>query len=356
VISACEAVSIKTYQHRLGAGFAADPSERRLIELGAERGWLRAYVLSIDGDPAAFWLGLAYRGTFFTGPTGYDPGLARWRLGTYVLMTMLEDLCADDAVDHVDYGIGGAEYKRHFANESQLEEDDLVFAPSLRGVRINLTRTAILGTIGAARAAADRTPVLRVLKRRWRSRLASGTGREEIRRGSQALRRAVAALAVVMGLVAASLLGLAALDRPATTVHEEVVVHAPRHVVWQLLADFESYDVWNPFITDASGDARRGETVSMQLSARGEQARDVECEVLVVKRLRKLRWLCRTHAPGLLDREHTFRVLPLGPNRVIVRYDGRWEGLLQPFTDLGARKRGYESMTRALKQHAERST
>jgi CelD/BcsL family acetyltransferase involved in cellulose biosynthesis len=355
VISSCEAVSVKTYQHRLGAGFAADPSERRLLELGAERGWLRAYVLSIDGDPAAFWLGLAYRGTFFTGPTGYDPRLARWRLGTYLLMKMLEDLCTDDAVDHVDYGIGGAEYKRHFANQCWLEEDDLVFAPSFRGVRINLTRTAILSMIDGARATADRTPVLRVLKRRWRTRLATQAQPEEAGR-PRAPRRALAALAVVLGLVAGSLLGIAALDRPATTAHEEVVVQAPRHVVWRLLSDFEGYDSWNPFITDASGDARTGEVVSMQLEPSGEKARDVECRVLVVKRLRKLRWRCRTHAPGLLDREHTFRVLPLGPDRVLVRYDGRWEGLLQPFADLGARKRGYESMARALKQHAERST
>lgn len=351
VIGACETVSVKTYQHRLGAGFAADPSERRLVELGAERGWLRAYVLSVDRDPVAFWLGLAFRGTFFTGPTGYDPSLAHWRVGTYVLMKMLEDLCADEAVDRVDYGIGGAEYKRHFGSESSLEEDALVFAPSFRGVRVNLTRTAILDAVRVVRSAVARTSLLRRLKRRWRTRLSSRVGDGTGARRPWLSHRVLAPLALVLGLAAIALL---ALDPPATTAHEEVVVDAPRHVVWDLLSDFEGYGSWNPFITDASGEPHKGEAVSMQLEPHGEQPRYSECKVLVVKELRKLHWRCRTHAPGLLDREHTFRVLPLGPDRVLLVYDGRWEGLLQPFADLNARKRGYGSMTRALKWHAER--
>jgi CelD/BcsL family acetyltransferase involved in cellulose biosynthesis len=172
LIREAEKVSMMTYQHRLGAGFAADASERRLLELGAERGWLRAYVLSVDGEPRAFWLGFAYRGTFFTGPTGYDPSLAHLRLGTYVLMRMLEDLCADDSVEQVDYGIGDAEYKRHFGSESWQEEDALLFAPSVRGVRVNMTRTAILGVAEATRRVAGRERVAH-LKKRWRARLSS---------------------------------------------------------------------------------------------------------------------------------------------------------------------------------------
>jgi CelD/BcsL family acetyltransferase involved in cellulose biosynthesis len=172
-----ETVSVKTYQHRLGGGFAADPSELRLVELGAERGWLRAYLLSVDGEPRAFWIGLAYGRVFFTGPTGYDPSLGHLRLGTYVLMRMLEDLCEDDAVDVVDYGVGDAEYKRHFGSESSLEEDVLVFAPSFRGVRVNLTRTMLVNVASAARRVGGRVPALQGVKRRWRSRLASGRDR-----------------------------------------------------------------------------------------------------------------------------------------------------------------------------------
>jgi CelD/BcsL family acetyltransferase involved in cellulose biosynthesis len=178
VIGETEAVAAKTYQRGLGAGFGADDPDRRLLTLAAERGWLRAYILSVDGAPVAFWHGLAYRGTFFTGPTGYDPNLAHLRLGTYVLMKMIEDLCVDGAVQAVDYGPGEAEYKRHFGSESWLEEDVLVFAPTLRGVRVNLARAAILSAANVAARAAERAPVLQGIKRRWRTRLSSDDGAE----------------------------------------------------------------------------------------------------------------------------------------------------------------------------------
>jgi CelD/BcsL family acetyltransferase involved in cellulose biosynthesis len=171
VMRDAEKVSRLTYQHRLGAGLA-HAFERRVLEIGAGRGWLRAYVLSVDDEPRAFWIGLAYRGVFFTGPTGYDPSLAHLRLGTYVLMKMLEDLCADSAVEQVDYGIGDAEYKRHFGSESWLEEDRLVFAPSLRGVRVNMTRTAALGAAEAARRVAGGERIA-TIKKHWRAHLSS---------------------------------------------------------------------------------------------------------------------------------------------------------------------------------------
>ena len=361
VLRDCEAVSAKTYQRALGAGFADGAAERRLLELGAERGWLRAYVLSLDGEPRAFWVGNAYRRTFFTGPTGYDPALASARPGTYVLMRMLEDLCADPDVDEVDWGSGDSEYKQHFATHGFLEEDVLLFAPTVRGVRINLTRTALLSATGAARAVAEHVPALRDVKRHWRTRLARAPERSDDtqRKRRFTLPRVALLAALVPALLLGSVVAAAALDRPASTVHEELVVYAPRPVVWKLLTDFGHYDDWNPYITEATGSASNGAHVDLRTEPHGETAREMECDVVTVKHLRKLYWRCRDHAiPGLLDREHTFRLLPVAPGRDEVRlvYDGRWEGVLVPFTELGNRKAGYLRMLFALKLQAELSS
>jgi hypothetical protein len=50
-----------------------------------------------------------------------------------------------------------------------------------------------------------------------------------------------------------------------------------------------------------------------------------------------------------------FRLLPVSPSgdRVRVVYDGRWEGVLVPFTELANRKAGYIEMILALKKRAE---
>jgi hypothetical protein len=169
-----------------------------------------------------------------------------------------------------------------------------------------------------------------------------------------AVPRVAALVGLVVVVLAAATFASAALDRPATTVHEELVIAAPRQLVWQLLTDFKGYEDWNPFITRAEGAARIGATVRLRLEPQSGGAEDVESEVLDVKVLRKLRWRSRKYVPGLLDEEHTFRVLPLGPDRVRLVYLGRFEGLLQPFADLEERKRGYERMVRALRDRALR--
>lgn len=166
--------------------------------------------------------------------------------------------------------------------------------------------------------------------------------------------RLVALLALLTVLAGGAVIVSALSDRPSTTVRADMVVVAPRALVWRLLTDFERYESWNPFITQARGDARVGETLHLQIEPESEDAKDIECKVLDIKEKRKLRWLCRRYLPGLLDEEHTFHVLPLGPDRVQLVYDGRFEGVLEPFTDLDATKRGYEQMTDALRDRAQR--
>lgn len=166
-------VAERTYQHGLGAAITEAPALRSLIELAAARDWFRAWVLSIDGTPAAFWHGIAWRKVFSIGVPGFDPAYAQQRIGTYVLMKAIEDLCADEAVETLDFGFGDAEYKRRFGTERWEEEDVLVYARTFRGLRVNLTRTVVLKTAGAARRIAARTSALQELKRRWRSRLSS---------------------------------------------------------------------------------------------------------------------------------------------------------------------------------------
>jgi hypothetical protein len=82
--------------------FSGDELQRSLTFLAMERGWFRSWVLYLDGRPGAFWHGEAYRGVFRIGVPGYDPALAQLRVGTFVLMKLIEDLCADETVNTLD--------------------------------------------------------------------------------------------------------------------------------------------------------------------------------------------------------------------------------------------------------------
>ncbi|MET1009876.1 MAG: GNAT family N-acetyltransferase [Gaiellaceae bacterium] len=162
----------ETYQSVLGVGFSEEPVQRALTELAMDRGWFRGYVLYLNGTPAAFWHGNAYKGVFGVGATGFDPAFADARPGTYLLMRVVEDLAAEGSVHTLDYGFGDAEYKRNFGDERRLEEDVVLVEPRLRPVALNLARSTVLGTTRVARRAAERAGAVSQLRRRRRERLA----------------------------------------------------------------------------------------------------------------------------------------------------------------------------------------
>jgi Acetyltransferase (GNAT) domain len=170
-----EIVASKTYQRGLGAGFRDDERQRRRTRLSMEHGWFRAWVLYVRGAPVAFWPGEAFGGRFRSGIPGYDPAFNQYRVGTYVLMRMIEDLCADEAVTLLDFGFGDAEYKRRFGDRSWLEEDVLVYARRLRPAWVNIVRTSFLGANAAAFALGRRVGVFSRIKNWWRSRLSAAS-------------------------------------------------------------------------------------------------------------------------------------------------------------------------------------
>ena len=168
------AVARKTYQHALGVAFAQSEFERRIERLLMNRGWFRAYVLYLDGEPISFWHGHAYRGAFFIGIPGYDPAYTDLRVGNYVLYRLIEDLCADDAIDTLDFGWGEAEYKRRLSTRSRLEQDVHLFAPTAKGCLTNVARSSLLTGVTGVRSLLARTEMIDPIKRRWRDRLTSG--------------------------------------------------------------------------------------------------------------------------------------------------------------------------------------
>jgi hypothetical protein len=166
-------------------------------------------------------------------------------------------------------------------------------------------------------------------------------------------RRLPAAAFLGLGLAVAALAGSAALDQPARWYHDSVVIDAPRPAIWAALTDFERYDEWNPYITSAHGRAVEGETVTFAVTEGDGGIETREVEIMIVKPRRKLEWQSRLLAPGLLDRERAFRVIPLGPDgrRWRVMHDLRVEGLASPFADVDEDRAGGAAMLEALARH-----
>jgi CelD/BcsL family acetyltransferase involved in cellulose biosynthesis len=169
-----ERVARETYQRGLGAGFVDSPERRELVRIALQRGWFRAWVLSIDGEAAAFWQGNVLNRTYYSSSTAYLPELGRRGVGTYLQMRMFRDLIEDADVDVVDFGWGDADYKARFGNDAWTEQDVLLFGRSPRGLRAYAAHTLVRGGDRLARKIVRATGTTGRVKRVWRSRLARG--------------------------------------------------------------------------------------------------------------------------------------------------------------------------------------
>jgi CelD/BcsL family acetyltransferase involved in cellulose biosynthesis len=168
-LAAMEQVARKTYQRGLGVGFRDEPCQRAYLEAAARKDLFRAWVLTLRGVPIAFWHGIAHLGTFYIGSPGYDPAHGKLKVGQYLQLRMMDDLCSDPEITRLDYGFGEAQYKRSFGDTTWTEADVMIFAPTVRALRSNAART---GVGVAARVAKRALGAERVAELRRRGRRA----------------------------------------------------------------------------------------------------------------------------------------------------------------------------------------
>jgi CelD/BcsL family acetyltransferase involved in cellulose biosynthesis len=168
---AIEPVSAKTYQRALGVSFGDTPAYRARTQVSMENGWFRGYVLYLDGRPVAWHHGELFGGRFRHGRPGYDPDLSHLRIGTYLLLKMIDDLCQRPDARIVDYGVGDADYKKRFGTRSTLEGNVVVYAPTPRAVTVNVVRSTLLAAVSVTKRVLKRSDLYGRVKREWRSRL-----------------------------------------------------------------------------------------------------------------------------------------------------------------------------------------
>jgi Acetyltransferase (GNAT) domain len=168
-----EQIARKTYQRGLGVGFEDSPRMRDRLGFEMRRGGLRAYLLYVGDRPSAFWIGTVYKGTFFSSFMGYDPGLARYSPGTFLLLQVLEDFCAarQREVTSIDFGLGDAPYKQLLGDGEWQEASVHLFGSSPGSVALNLIRTPLLLLDKALRRILVRTNLLARVKHFWRQRV-----------------------------------------------------------------------------------------------------------------------------------------------------------------------------------------
>lgn len=166
-----EQVAKKSYQRGLGVGFVDRPETREHLQLEAERGWLRGYVLYVMGRPLAFWIGDINENTFGSDYLAYDAEFGKYSPGMVLTTKVIEGFCDGnrEGVTAVDFATGHAQYKEVLSNHRWSEVCIYIFAPSARGIGLNVLRSFIGGLDQTIKKVLARTSLLQKLKKAWRN-------------------------------------------------------------------------------------------------------------------------------------------------------------------------------------------
>jgi hypothetical protein len=170
-IKQMEEISKKTYQSGMGAGFVDNELTRNLLHLAATKNWLKVHILFVDDNPTAFQVGFKYGNTYFADQIGYDPAWKHFRVGTVLLLKVIEELCVDPSVNKFDFGFGDADYKQLFCDKSWMDVSIYFFAPRVYPVFINMLRSSTEALDWCLKCIVNKYGRVDRVKRWWRDRL-----------------------------------------------------------------------------------------------------------------------------------------------------------------------------------------
>jgi CelD/BcsL family acetyltransferase involved in cellulose biosynthesis len=105
---------------------------RTFSRLALARGWLRLFVLRVDGEPAAAFYGFRYGPRFSFYQSGFAPAAARDGVGTVCMAFAIQRAIEEGALEY-DFLHGDEAYKFHWARQVRTLERLQLFPPRLAG-------------------------------------------------------------------------------------------------------------------------------------------------------------------------------------------------------------------------------
>jgi len=103
-----------------------------LSQIALGRGWLRLFVLWLDGRPAASLYGFMYERTFYFYQSGFDPQYAKHSVG-FVTMGLTVKSAIEEGAEEYDLLHGDEPYKFHWTDTARELDRVEFYPPSLRG-------------------------------------------------------------------------------------------------------------------------------------------------------------------------------------------------------------------------------
>ena len=134
------------------------------------------------------------------------------------------------------------------------------------------------------------------------------------------------------------------------------MVNSTPKKIWNILINFDEYELWNPFMTKVVGNAILGSKIEVNIKTISGKKRTyfpiiTKCEIN-----RELRWKGKSFLPGIFDGERIFVIEKSNDNRVSFLHKEVFKGLGVKLVgnklDQDLRE-SFVKMNKALKARAE---
>ena len=133
-------------------------------------------------------------------------------------------------------------------------------------------------------------------------------------------------------------------------------IDAKPEEIWEVLLDFKSWELWNPFIPIVEGNLEIGEHMRIKVVPPGLKSMIFKPEVYEVKTYEKILW-GGSFLKILYRGDHAFLLDPISEGKTRFRQIERFNGPMVLFMGSMIKKTeiGYHQMNLALKEQVERS-
>lgn len=140
------------------------------------------------------------------------------------------------------------------------------------------------------------------------------------------------------------------------TIETNIVIDSTPEKIWDVLTNFEEYELWNPFMTKVVGNASLGSKIEVNIVTISGKNRSYYPIITKCETNKELRWKGKSFLPGVFDGERVFVLEKSDDDKVSFSHKEIFSGLGVKFVgnklDENLRE-GFVRMNEALKVRAE---
>lgn len=140
------------------------------------------------------------------------------------------------------------------------------------------------------------------------------------------------------------------------TIETNIVIDSTPEKIWDVLTNFEEYELWNPFMTKVVGNAILGSKIEVNIKTISGKNRSYYPIITKCEINKELRWKGKSFLPGVFDGERVFVLKKSDDDKVSFSHKEIFSGLGVKLVgnklDENLRE-GFVRMNEALKVRAE---